>query len=438
MRTIHQILYGGVVGNNPPPPDDTGAPVRIRGEFKGKNSCFAVTEEILSKHVLLVGGTGSGKTNLFYHFVSQLKGKLGRDDVMLVFDTKGDFHSRFFREGDVVIGNSSRYRAQSAKWSILAEAFADGGDGPSIEQNIREICKSLFSGRVERHNNPFFPNAACDLLASVIIALARKSGAGTGPTNESLSRYIGSASLDDIRALLSDNPDLKAVASYIGGKSPPQAQGVISELYSVAREVLSGVFAEAGGFSIRDFIRSKAGRTAFIEYDLAIGDILAPVYSLLFDLALKETLGQVATPGNVYLVADELKLLPNLRHLEDGVNFGRSSGLKIIAGLQNISQLNANYDREAKALNAVSGFSSVFAFRQSDYYTREHVSRLFGRNMLVEAFMEENSRIHYDKREGFTVEDWDLTSLTRGEAVVGLCEIPAFRFTFSLFNRAGA
>ena len=93
-----------------------------------------------------------------------------------------------------------------------------------------------------------------------------------------------------------------------------------------------------GGRSALDYLIKVKG-IPFIEYDLSIGDVLSPIYTLLFDLALKEALGRTASQGNVYLIVDELKLLPNLRHLEDGINFGRSLGVKILAGLQSIDQL---------------------------------------------------------------------------------------------------
>jgi len=424
-------MYGKLVDNNIPPPDVPCANVRVPGEFNGTKRPFGVTEEMLSKHVLLVGGTGSGKTNLFYHIVKQLKGKLTKDDVMLIFDSKGDFHKKFFAPGDIVIGNSVQYRKISDKWSIYEEIVADGKDKVSVAQNAQEICKSLFAERIEKNsNNPFFPNAARDLLASIITALVRD---GISFNNKDIKDYIDSTSIDDLRTMLAGHRDLAAVASYIGGKSGSQAQGVLSEMYSVTRDVLTGVFADVGEFSMRNFIRQKGGKTAFLEYDLAIGDILSPIYTLLFDLALKEALGRTATQGNVYLVADELKLLPNLRHLEDGINFGRSLGVKILAGLQSIDQLNANYENEAKARNAVTGFSSIFAFQSNDFNTREYISKLFGRNMILETFVEATGKNHYEKREGYMVEDWDLASLAVGEAIVGLPSVSPFRYKFDLF-----
>lgn len=432
MSISHEVVYGSLLEHNQPPADSLKATVRIQGTYNGKRAAFGLTENILSKHLLLVGGTGSGKTNLFYHIVEQLITRMTKDDVMLIFDSKGDFYNKFHSEGDILIGNSAQYRKQSERWNIYEEIVADGRDFASVAQAAQEICKSLFSDLVERNSsNPFFPIAARDLMASIIIALVRN---GVVPDNRDIKDYIDSASIEDLRELLAAHKEFASVASYIGGKAGAQAQGVLSEMYSVVRDIFTGVFADSGDFSMRQFIRRKGGRVAFIEYDLAIGDVLSPIYTLLFDLALKEALGRTATQGNVYLIADELKLLPNLRHLEDGINFGRSLGVKILAGLQSIDQLNANYSSEAKAKNAVSGFSSVFAFQQNDFSTREYVSHLMGRNMILESYSKASGDIQYEKREGYTVEDWDLTSLSVGEAIVKLPSMEPFRFKFDLFT----
>lgn len=90
--------------------------------------------------------------------------------------------------------------------------------------------------------------------------------------------------------------ELRSVLSYIEGDGE-QSQGVLSEMYSVIRDILIGVFAERGGFSIRNFVRAKGGKVLFIEYDLAIGSVLTPIYRLFFDLAIKEALGRTSSQG---------------------------------------------------------------------------------------------------------------------------------------------
>ena len=441
MDLHHELIYGSLLEYNEPPADSPHAPLHISGTFKGIPRRFGISLDMLSKHILLVGGTGCGKTTLFYHFVRQLKQNLKPKDVMLIFDSKGDFLEKFHYSGDIVIGNSPQYRKISECWNIYNEAIADGMDKDSVFQNMQEISKSLFARLIEKNSsNPFFPMAASDLFASIVISMIRS---GAKPNNYDIKSILESSSIEDLRKMLGSHSDLASVASYIGGKAGSQAQGVLSEMYSVTRDVFMGVFGESGDFSMRQFIRNRGGKTAFIEYDLAIGDILSPVYTLLFDLALKEALGRTPKPGsdhdqgNVYLIADELKLLPNLRHLEDGINFGRSLGVKILAGLQSINQLNANYDNENKAKNAVSGFSSVIAFRQNDTETREYISHLMGKNMIFETFQEADGKSHYEKREGFTVEDWDLVDLDVGDAVVKLPSTKPFLFHFDDYNSKG-
>ena len=427
-----EVLYGGLLKNNDLPPQMLNATIQVPGMFRGKKASFSLTEDILSKHVLLVGGTGCGKTNLFYHFVRQIKSKLTANDVVLIFDSKGDFYKKFYSKGDIVIGNSAQYRKLSEQWNIYEEIIADGKGSLSVSQNAQEIGKALFANMIEKNSsNPFFPVAAKDLFTSIIVAMIKN---GVAPNNEDIKRYIDSSSIDDLRALLENHKELSSVASYIGGKASSQSQGVISEMHAVVRDVFTGVFAESGDFSMRKFIRNKGGKIAFIEYDLSIGEVLSPVYTLLFDLALKEALGRTTSSGNVYFVVDELKLLPNLKHFEDGINFGRSLGVKILAGLQSIDQLNANYDNPQKAKNAVSGFSSVFAFHQNDSETREYMSKLMGKNVVVEAFSEASGVNHYEKREGHVVEDWDLTSLSVGEAIISLPTNAPFRFKIDMYN----
>ena len=432
MLITREIVSGSMVSGNSPPPLKDSDIIRIDGEFSGRRSCFGIDESALSKHTLFVGGTGSGKTNLFYHFVSQLMKRMTSNDVMLIFDSKGDFYNKFYKPGDQVIGNSLNYRKKSAKWNIYKEIVADGNDKVSIAQNTQEICKSLFSEKVEKNSsNPFFPNAARDLLASIMISLHRD---GMEFNNSDLKNFLDSSNAAGIRNLLAGYKDLASVGAYIGEKAGAQTQGVLSEMYSTARDIFTGVFADVGDFSMRSFVRAKGGRTLYLEYDLSIGDVLSPIYTLLFDLALKEALGRTATQGSVYLIADELKLLPNLRHLDDGINFGRSLGVKILAGLQSIDQLNANYSDEAQARNIIAGFSSIYAFRSNDYTTREYVSQLFGKNLVFEKYPMANGQFQCERREGYSVEDWDLTGLKVGEAIVGLPDQQPFRFKFDLFK----
>jgi len=431
-------MYGNSVTQNQPPGSTAGAKVKLTGTHAGRSSIFTLDMDALSKHTMLIGGTGCGKTTLFYHFVSQLKSSMTKDDVMIIFDSKGDFFSQFFNKStDCVIGNSKQYISQSEHWNVYKEVLADGWEERDFIINTQEVCKSFFEERTKNTTNAFFPNAARDLLAAVIVAFIREGKNDPDVRrdffyNNKLKEFLDVSDTQMIMDLLADSPDANAVLSYVGGDNA-QSQGVLSEMYSIMREIMIGVFAEKGAFSMREFVRKKGNRTLFIEYDLSIGSMLTPVYRLMFDLALKEALGRNKAQGNVYLICDEFKLLPHLRHIDDGVNFGRSLGVKVFAGVQSIEQLYEIYG-QSRGRNIAAGFSSVYAFRSNDTATREFISGLFGKNIVLERYQRLDNQMTEEKRNGQTVEDWDMNTLKVGEAIVGLPFSQPFRFHFDMYK----
>ena len=154
------------------------------------------------------------------------------------------------------------------------------------------------------------------------------------------------------------------------------------------------------------------------------------------EAAEREVSYQIATLKqlkSLYIFCDEFKLLPDLLHIEDAVNFGRSLGIKVFAGLQSIDQLIENYG-EARAKNIISGFSSVLSFRANDESTRQFVVGKFGKNYVLEQNISVGNSINEEKRIGNVVEDWELCNLGVGEAVIGLLDIPPFRFKFDLYR----
>ena len=150
-------------------------------------------------------------------------------------------------------------------------------------------------------------------------------------------------------------------------------------------------------------------------------------------MALKEALGRQNNQGNVYLICDEFKLLHHLQHIDDGVNFGRSLGVQIMAGLQSIEQLYEIYE-ESRGKNIAAGFSSIFAFKANDITTRDYICNLFGKNILLERYTSTGAQYVEEKRIGQVVEDWDMAKLQVGEAIVCLPFSNPFQFRFDIYK----
>ena len=164
---------------------------------------------------------------------------------------------------------------------------------------------------------------------------------------------------------------------------------------------------------------------------MGIGSTLAPIYTLLYDLAIKEALCRSKSEGNVYFVADEFRLIPNLRHIDDAVNFGRGMGVKFMIGIQNVEQIYDVYG-EMRARSILSGFLTSVAFRVNDAASRDFIKELHGANRKMEIYTASNQSkgVTEQIRDSSVVEDWDISSLSVGEAIIGLPNIQPFILKF--------
>jgi type IV secretory pathway TraG/TraD family ATPase VirD4 len=426
-----KVIAGAELKQAPRDPATTRARCILSGtSADGQPATLALSDDTLSKHLLFLGEIGSGKTNAIYHLIAQLRKDMPLNDVMIIFDTKGDFYSAFHRSGDVVISNDNKATGPAGAdyWNI----FREFGTLETLEEDAQEITRSLFYERSLRSSQPFFPNAAKDLFAAIMMHFARRQAANA--TNAAMRAMLDSATPSDLRALLQEHDDLRAITSYIADDRSPQTQGVFSELQQTVREVFVGNFKRAGNLSIREAVRGKGARAIFVEYDLGMGNVLTPIYRLLIDLAIKEALCRSKSEGNVWFIVDEFRLLPNLQHVDDGVNFGRSLGAKFVIGVQNIEQVFAAYG-EPMARNILSGFLTTVAFRVNDPSTRSFVEQLYGKNRVFEVTPSTmpGKQGMEQTRDGNVIEDWDISRLTVGKAIIGLPGQSPFIFKFDKF-----
>lgn len=418
MKNI-QVFEGYELKPTPPKTSSSTARIRLLGvDLSGGEVTVPLDDDLLSRHVLFLGGIGTGKTNAIFQILAQLRQSMTANDVMLIFDTKGDFYQEFYRRG-------------SDYWNIFRELGVD----ESLEENIIEITRTLFYEKVQRSNQPFFPNAAKDLFGALLLHFSRAEERETA-NNASLRAFLNRSPITELRGILQGHDDLRAMISYIADDRSPQTRGVFSELQQMAREILVGNFCRAGSLSVREAIRSKGGKAIFIEYDLGVGGMLTPIYRLLLDLAIKEALCREKSEGNVWFVIDEFRLVPNLQHVDDGVNFGRSLGAKFIIGVQNVERVFYDYG-ESLARSILSGFMTTVAFNVNDAATRNFIQGLFGKNRKREAYIAsvQSRGLVEQVREANVVEDWDMASLPVGRAIISIPGQEPFLFQFKRYER---
>ena len=198
----------------------------------------AISDDLLGKHLLFLGGIGTGKTNAIFHLTRQIKDALTESDVLIIFDTKGDFRQEFYAPGDVILSNDETATGPTGPdyWNIFEEL--DIGNKERLEENIVEIAKSFYVDEIRKEHQPFFPRAAKDIFASVLRHFCR---AGLPLDNRQLRDYLDQMTVVGLRAMLSSYSDLHSIGSYIKGENA-QTQGVLSSIEEIAQEILLGNF----------------------------------------------------------------------------------------------------------------------------------------------------------------------------------------------------
>jgi type IV secretory pathway TraG/TraD family ATPase VirD4 len=397
----------------------------------GRPGGLEIDDALLSTHLLFLGGIGSGKTTAMKHLLRQLRAKNGPGDVFIVFDTKGDFLRNFGRPGDAVISSRPDDDQYGVRWNLFRDLPSEPRER---DEEAYEIATTIFSDELrDAAQNMFFAAAARDILAGVVTALADGQNSNV-ELRETLESQAG-----DLYELLNDQGQV-GTARYLVGEP---AASVLAFLQLAVRKSFSGAFREKGDFSVRDFVRGRGGRALFIEYDIAVGSNLLPIYRVLIDMAIKEALGlgraklrEGPVRDNVYFILDEFALLPRLSHISDGINFGRELGLKFLVATQNVNQVLAGYSGES-GQGILGGFGTVFAFRLPDEASRTLLRQRYGSNRkkVTTTSAVRADGVHQTIVAGNVVEDWQMSGLSTGQCIAALPNgAPPFLLQFAPYQ----
>ncbi|MCL1855483.1 MAG: type IV secretion system DNA-binding domain-containing protein [Clostridia bacterium] len=392
----------------------------------GKSAYLPVGDNILNRHMLLLGAPGTGKSNMIAHMLRNIRANLTDADVMVVLDPMGEYYSAFYQLGDVVFGDDTRGCGDrgEAHWNLYAELC----EKTRAIEDASALCNLLFDERIRDAAEPYYQNAARDLLMALIVYLCRRGGKEL-QNNLALRELIDGFDFGSMRQILEQEPDLRALAAYLGNPESAETLSVVAALQQAARELFQGRFCQEGTLGMRLLVRGKGGKVIFVCYDPSRGNMLRSIYAALLDLCLQEVLSRPDNEGNVYLLLDGAASFPRLPHLEDALLLGRSKGLKIILSCLSVSQLYGCYG-ESVAQSLLCAFGTTVAFRLHDRVSRDYVKGLYGRHRVVETFSSsvQVRGIVEQVMDQYIIEDEDVTALQAHECIISTMHYPPFWF----------
>jgi hypothetical protein len=340
-----------------------------------------------TRHLMIVGGVGSGKTQILLGLIEQLIAKKAK---AFIYDVKGDFTSKF---PAVLI---SPWDRRSAIWDIGADlvgpvhaaSFAasvtptEQGQGKfwaeAAQSIITGVIRSLqndlgnrwgWVDLAERLNQP--PEALFDLLAVHFAPAAVLIKNPTATTTQSIISTVRAATrwIDDL-ALAWGNPDFEQRgkrAKVNARKQPLSLRAWVSDGYTGHPTLI---------------VQAGQDPTLTARYIAAMVNILAQ--DLISPAMPDDEQGRT-----VAFVLDELGSLAKI-DLPPLIDKGRSKGVVCILGMQDFGQLTMTYGKEqAQALIAMVGMHVICQVQAGE--TRDMLAGLFSNRRVALTNVSESS-----------------------------------------------
>lgn len=313
-----------------------------------------------TQHLLITGGTGSGKTNCLHHILPQVR-TLGQKAIII--DTTGIFVERYYREGVDIILNP--FDDRSSQWHPWVEC--------QERLDYEALAESFIPQSYSELEN-YWRIAARSLLSSLLLKTAQTK------SNSELTRW---ALFESLANLCSYVKDTKA-ASHLDMSSEKTASSIrsVSASFLGCLEFLQDTNAP---FSIREWTQKEDNNSwLFLACKPHQRATLNPLLSCWFSVAAR-SLMQMPTSfeRKVWFILDELPSLHRLKDLETLLSESRKYGGCALLALQSPAQLEAIYGREITQ-TIIGNCATKIVFAEQDPEIAEKISKAFGEREIKE------------------------------------------------------
>jgi len=345
-----------------------------------------LSKKILSKHLILYGSVGSGKTQLLLALLQQI---FANDQAKLfLYDVKGDFTAKF-PQATIV----SPYDKRSRVWHVARD----------VQTTVQASAFSNSLIPEDSGSGKFWTEAARQVLYGVVLSLQNER-----PLEWTWTDLAHRLSLPatELAPILKDSY-LKAY-NLISNTEGQTAFNILATLNGHTKIIddLARAWPDYEVFDRRD------NRRLFSITDWARDDYTGPKKIIVqagADNALTQAyisaMVNIATgaiispqlPDNeqgrgLFFMFDELSSIGRIE-FSSLVDKGRSKGASVISCVQDLSQIREIYGENfVKALPNMVGTHVICQAQMSE--TREDISRLLGTNKVARMDYGEGAKLH--------------------------------------------
>jgi type IV conjugative transfer system coupling protein TraD len=318
-----------------------------------------------TQHTLITGGSGTGKTQMLKHLLTQIKAK---GDRAIVYDKMGSFIPHFYEpeKGDTIL---NPFDKRSPVWSIFNEV-EENLQLDSIASALMPISKNI--------SDPFWVQASRTIFTSVTSKLKEKGET----SNRKLVDNLLQIDLSDIAEMIKGTP----AQAIIDERSPKTALSVMSVLSTYLSSLKYLKDPVDGGdvqfdnngeivdkknktFSIRDWVKDDSNSSClFISSRGDQHESLKPLISTWLEIGINSLLSLKQNRNRrIWVILDELPSLHMLPSLNSGIAESRQFGGCFVLSLQLMAQLRSIYGKDdAETISGLAKTRVIFSSPDED------------------------------------------------------------------------
>ncbi len=393
------------------------------------NGTDAWVDDSGQPHSLIMGASGSGKTQAFMFPLIRILGRHG--ESMIVTDPKGELYENcgalLKEKGYKIILINFRDPKEGAAWNPFSYPYRIYKEGNVDKAN--ELLQDLASNILIDPNNkaePFWEQTASNFFTGLSLGLFDDATeeeininsinmmAEVGEDRFGSSNYIK----EYFRSKGELSPAYIAAASCIN--APNETRGGIMSTFRTKTRIFSSQEALSemlsySDFDIRDIGKEKTAVFLKVHDEKTTYHALATIfvkqaYEAL--IAVAQTCPGLKLPYRTNFILDEFANMPALKDVETMITASRSRNIRFSFVIQNFSQLNKVYGKDVA--ETIKGNCGNFVYLMStELAALEEISKLLGDQKPPKTKKDEPAP---PIRPLFTVSD--LQALKEGEVII--------------------
>jgi len=306
-----------------------------------------------TRHFLVTGSTGSGKTNLIHNLLPQVETK---GQPAIIIDQTGEMIARYYNvaRGDIIF---NPFDKRGKAWDFWEDC--------NSEEELQRFSKILFifnRKSSKTRSDPFWEQSAEIVFNECVKYLKgyRRN------TIEALNTMTNSATLEQLKTELKNTP----AERYLTDDSKGMSSSVLSTLATSTRPIsylTDG--AISGKFSLKRYFRDlKDGSNAwlFLSTKPSSRELTLPLIACLIELSLTQIMDiGIDKNRKIWTIIDEMASLGTIPALPAIMTEGRKYGVCVVAALQSLNQLYNNYGQYSGS-SIFGQFGTAFFFRNTE------------------------------------------------------------------------